>query len=262
MIRNFRLKTFNLLLFNCSRLEHGEGYAAHKHHKDKAKRPEIVDVYKIANDEFYTDKEQENANTSLEINKLVGYGGEKEEHSSQSQYGKYIGEEDHVGVKRYREDGRNAVECEYQVAQFDYEYSDKQRRNMPFSALLLSRHDILIANFLGSHQEMVACELRVNSEMFGKELNQSLFGGIGIVFLVTITVHLVCTINKEDTENHKYPLKACEDGCASKYENEAHDDGSKDTPIQDMLKLGVLNLERGEYHHHNEEIVYREHLFD
>lgn len=37
MIRNFRLKTFNLLLFNCSRLEHGEGYAAYKHHKDKAK---------------------------------------------------------------------------------------------------------------------------------------------------------------------------------------------------------------------------------
>ena len=72
MIRNFRLKTFNLLLFNCSRLEHGEGYAAYKHHKDKAKWPEIVDVYKIANDEFYTDEEQENANTSLEINKLVG----------------------------------------------------------------------------------------------------------------------------------------------------------------------------------------------
>ena len=82
-------------------------------------------MYKIANDEFYTDEEQENANTSLEINKLVGYGGEKEEHSSQSQYGKYIGEEDHVGVKRYREDGWNAVESEYQVAQFDYEYSDK-----------------------------------------------------------------------------------------------------------------------------------------
>lgn len=71
--------TFNLLLLNCSRLEHGEGYAAYKHHKDKAKRPEIVDVYKIANDEFYTDEKQENANTSLEINKLVGYGGEKEE---------------------------------------------------------------------------------------------------------------------------------------------------------------------------------------
>ena len=102
-----------------------------------------------------------------------------------------IGEEDHVGVKRYGEDGRNAVESEYQIAQFDYEYCDKQRRNMPFSALLLSRHDILFANFLGSHQEMVACELRIDSEMLGKELNQSLFGGFGIVFLVTVTIHLV-----------------------------------------------------------------------
>ena len=98
----------------------------------------------------------------------VGDGSQEEEHGTQSEYGEDVGEEHHVGIERHGEYGRNAVECENQVAELDEHHRHYQRSQMQASL---------------------------------HELHHRMIQGNDLFLLVPVQEHLGTAVNQESSEN-------------------------------------------------------------
>ena len=85
-----------------------------------------------------------------------------------------------------------------------------------------------------------------------------MFLHIDFFLLVSVHVHLDAAINQECSEYEENPVEAADDGSTEEDEDEAEDDGTEDSPVEYMLLLILADTERGEDHHHAEEVIYRQ----
>ena len=118
---------------------------------------------------FYAYEQKQDANTGLQKAKLISHCGKQEKHCPQSENGKNVGEKHHIRVKRHGEYGWNTVERKNQIAEFYYQYRNKQRRYAQqtfFHSLRTVGDYRAIVGFLRSYKELVSDKRRVNTEMF------------------------------------------------------------------------------------------------
>ena len=90
------------------------------------------------------------------------------------------------------------------------------------------------------------------------ELHYRMLQGIDLFLLVSVEEHLGTAVNQESSEYEQYPGEPADERSTREDEDEAQHDGSQDTPVQYVLVIFLVHSERGENHHHYEEIIYRE----
>ena len=195
---------------------------------------------------LHTDEHQENADTELKIAEPVGYRCQEEKHGSQTQYGKNVGKEHHIGVERHGEYRRYAVEGKDKVAELYHEHRDKERSEQQASGT--------------ADEELIALELRVNTSRLGQQSDERMLLHIHLLLLVAVEIHLHAAIYEHRTEDEQYPVETAYYGSAKEYEHETQDDGTEYSPVQHMLIFILPHSEGCENHHHHKEVVYRERL--
>ena len=128
---NSQLSIFNSQLFSlCRCYEYRSTYTYCQHQEYEYERADGSNLDVFVYEHLHADEHQQHAHAYLQITELVGYGCQQEEEGTQSEYGEDVGEEHHVGVECNGEDGRDAVEREYQVAELDEYHGHHQRRKM------------------------------------------------------------------------------------------------------------------------------------
>ena len=125
---NFHLTTPLFALFSSGWFDEYRGtYTYGKHKENEYERADGSNLYVFVYEHLHTDEHQQHAHAYLQIAELVGYSSQQEEKGTQAENGEDVGEEHYVGVERHGEHSRNAVECEYQVAELYEDYGEHKR---------------------------------------------------------------------------------------------------------------------------------------
>ena len=97
---------------------------------------------------------------------------------------------------------------------------------------------------------------------FGEQSHDRILLNVHLLLLVAVEEHLHTTIYKYASENQQHPVEATDDCRTEEDEHEAQHDCPQYAPVEHMLILVLAYAERREYHHHYEEVIYRQRFLD
>ena len=119
---------------------------------------------------------------------------QEEEQWPQTNDGKNIGKENHIGIPGDRKDGGYGIECEDHIRKFNVYYHNKKRGDVQFVILADKEPRTYIS--------------RKNIEITAQEQNQLIILRFDFLFLISLNKHFNSLENQPASEYQKNPVKS------------------------------------------------------
>lgn len=162
------------------------------------------------------DEDEQDGQSFFEVVEVLHHAGDQEEERTQSEDGEDIGIEDNERIFGHGEDGRNGVDGEDDIGEFNDDEYDEQRGDDPFAVFL--------------HHEVIFAVVGQDPEMVGHEFHDRMIGRVDLLGLVALAKHLYPRKQEESPEDVENPAKARNEAGADEDEDKTHDDGAEDPP--------------------------------
>src|SRR5690606_16934944 len=141
----------------------------------------------VVRQHFQANEYQQERKTHFEVMELVQDIHQEEKHGTQSQNGKYVGEENDVRIAGDRENGGYGIHGKDHVGELDNQQDQEQRGDQPFA--------------IHADEEFISLVLRIDGEVAGRQLHDLVVFRIYFLFLVAVYKHHVASVHQEYTEN-------------------------------------------------------------
>lgn len=221
-------------------------------------------------EQFHPDEAEDEDEGRFEEAELRDEGGEAEVERAEAEDGEDVAGEDHEGVRGDGEDGRNGIDGEDQVGDFDHDEGEEEWGDGPFRgegswSWWIGDDDAScgVGRIGGSDgaagEEALAVEEIDGAEAFFGEADERIVAG-GIVGVDE--GHLGGGEDEEEAEEDEDPSVAHDEFRAEEDHAAAHDEGTDDAPEEDAVLVFIGDCEEAEDHGDHEDVVHGEGFFD
>ena len=204
-------------------------------------------VEKLAANHLDADEGEQHTEAVVEHPEAVGHIAQKEEERAQSHDSEDIGGIDNDRILGHRENGRNGVDGEDDVGEFDDQQHEEKRRYQPFAIF--------------ADEEVVAVAFGAHGEVLGGELHYRMVRRVYLL-VTLVEEHLHTAVNQYHTKDGQQPSELADEASKDKDEDKPEHDSTEDAPEEHPMIVLLLDAEGDENHNHHEDIVYREALLE
>src|SRR5690606_27744968 len=196
--------------------------------EDHAEGNEDRDLVEIHDQHFRSDESEDAGEAVFQVREFLLHSGEREIKGPQAENGEDVRGVDDERVLADRENGRDRIDGENQIGEFDDDQSEKEARGVTPSVFVDEEATVMFAGRDGKE--------------FPREANRNGFFEIG--FLRRGERHFYSREDEEPAEEVNHPVETFDQRDSAENKNGAHDESAEDSPEKDLMLVLRRDVKR------------------